>query len=255
MKTARFFGIVSLFIGSLTLVACEGDKEEPGESTFAEKSPEERVGAVEQGVEEPSGEVDSESAPDVLVRSQAEAKFDAWIEFFGGVPGLSDGALSATWSIGGSTDGSLDLGCSSDGELSGEMVYEVSASATTQLVKVMMKEACDADTCLDGSLVVSVDTAKTGEVSTIIQGSVDVTADGETTHSEWGISATVGLTGTTETRVVFDGSGDSYVVSASVQGESSSGKVTIQGANGEFSCEYTDGGAAGSCSGSGSFEW
>lgn len=250
MNALRSLGLVSIFGASFTLVACEGS----GSATLENRSPEERIAAVEDALASPSGDVDASSAKIVLQGSLSLGGLDALDTFLDGVPGLSDGS-DGSCSTGSSSDGSVDVSCSSDGQASGKASYSVHSSATRQLVEITLDQLCDDSRCLDGSLVVSVETTLSGEVSTIVQGSLDITEDGKTSHGEWGTSTQVSQSGVSVDTVVFDEDGDSYTVSTSVSGIDAAGKVTITGANGEFSCEYDAGGASGSCSGSGSFSW
>lgn len=254
MNALRTLGLASLFVGSFALVACDGS----GGGSLESKTPEERVDAVNSGLSKPSGEVNGPHAKLVLEASQSASGFQSISSFLDGIPGLSQTQVNAECATGSSSDGKVDLSCSSNGKASGEVSFKVSASAggdaTNALVEVTFDNVCQDDRCLDGSMVVSAETSATG-TKTISQGSLDMTEGGETTHGEWGLAVTTGLSGVSVDVVVFDDAGDSYVLSTSVSAADASGKVTIKGANGEFSCSYDGGGVSGSCAGSTEFSW
>lgn len=251
MNALRTLGLVSIAAGSFSLVACSG-------GGIASKSPEERVDAVKSAISKPSGQVDAVHAKLALEASLSQSQFQTAGAFLQGIPGLTSGSVDAKCVSGSSTDGKIDVGCSSGGKASGSVEVKVNVSAgasgSSELVEEKFDNVCENGTCLNGSLVVSVEASAQGS-ATIMQGSIDLDQNGKKSHGDWGTSVSTGAGGAKVDLVVFDDAGDSYVVSASVSAENATGKVTIKGANGEFSCQYDGGGETGSCSGAATFNW
>lgn len=250
MNALRIFGLASIFAASFTLVACDG------QGGLASKSPQERVDAVQSAISDPSGQVNKDSVQVVLDVAASQAKFEAMSDFLQSVPGLYGGQVDAKCVSGSSADGSVDLSCSSGGKASGKVSYKVetkvSGAGANVLVEMKFEDVCEDSTCIDGSMVVGVESSQTG-ASTVMQASLDMKAGSESTHGEWGIEVKSSEAGSSVNIAVFDDAGDSYVLSTEVTAESAS--VSIKGANGEFSCSYDAGGASGSCTGAGEFSW
>lgn len=246
MNVLRTLGLASIFVGSFSLVACSGGGIES-------KSPEERVDAVESAIKSPTGTVNAESITTVLESSQS-------IETYGSMQFLNEifgSKFDAKCLSGSATDGKVDASCATGGKATGEVSFQatVVASGASQSVTFSMTLAnvCQDGTCLDGSLA-SVVNVSEGSTKTTVQGSFDMTKGGVTKHGDWGTTVSTGQ-GTGSVQIVtFDDAGNSYVLGASVAADGT-GSVTIKGANGEFSCSYDGGGAKGSCTGAGEFEW
>lgn len=243
MNGLRIFAVASLAASSFALVACSGG--------LASKSPEERVDAVKSAIADPTGNIDADSAQMVFDVSLQQAKFQELSAFLQGVPGLY-GSVDASCH----SDDKVDLSCSTAGAYTGNVTYDVhtkiGGGGTSTTVELKLEKVCKADACMDGSLVIGVETSEGGAL-TVMQGSLDMTDGSTSSHGEWGILVDAKADSQTVDLAVFDDSGASYVLETKVSGAEAS--VTLKGANGEFACTVDGTGASGSCSGAGSFSW
>lgn len=244
MKTLGILGCFALV--SSNLVACGGASAE---------TPEERIGAVQSALSKPTGKLDATSAKLAISRSQASTDLQGFVGFVSGVPGMGGVATGGCVS-GGSSDGSVDLKCSSQGAASGSATYSVKTAAgpsgDTAFVSVTFTKACQGTTCIDGTIVVSTQASAAG-ASVIMDADVEWTRSGATEHTHVGLSVSTGASGSKLDLVVFDDAGGSYILDASVSASGS--QWSLQGANGSFSCQSDSGGTKGSCMGSSSFSW
>lgn len=254
MNTLRALGCFALLSSVVSLAAC---------SNAAATDPDERIGAVESALTDPTGTVDESTAPTIAGGFEAQLDLGSIMGFLQDVPGLGDlgsigiGGLGSTGcSTGGSSTGDIDLSCSSDGAAEGKATYDVAVSAgasgASTIVTVTLDGVCEGSTCIDGSLAVKASASASG-ASVIIDADFDLTEGGATRHRHVGVSTSAGALGSVIDVVIFDDGGDSYVVHTAAGASGTS--IEIQGDNGIFSCSYSAEGASGSCSGSASFTW
>lgn len=239
--------LACLFVASVAAFAAGCGEEE----TAAPEEPEDKVGAVKQALEEPSGTVDESSVADVHARYdrilRAELALDAVALAF-------DGA-GASCSPGASSVGdSVDVSCATGGSVSGTIEVKASTEAggagAQASVELVLHDVCDSAACVSGTVTIET-SASTAGVSTTIAYSADVTIDGRTEHVFFGSETSVTSDAVLSRVAIWGESGESFVVESSVDGSGSSFSIT--GENGSFECTADQGG--GHCSGAGEIDF
>ncbi|MCC6525957.1 MAG: hypothetical protein IT373_25145 [Polyangiaceae bacterium] len=219
---------------------------------------------VREAMAEPTGEVNAASVPAVLGAMHTEGSARTAFSF---VPGFQAPPSQPQGGAGGlsciDTDGSgddatitLDMGCLSQGQVSGQIVYQVEIDDGHVYTYYEYSGVCVASDglCLEGAGATDIGGHIPFSYDITLAGDLTVaSSDGQSWELDYGYQMSIGTSGTSVRFVVFVGDA-SYVVDASLSA-SGTGTLTITGANGSFTCSYAGDGATGSCSGSGSFEW
>lgn len=276
MKALRAYGRFALVSSAFAVAACN---QPAAGSTSGDASA--RTGDVQSAVSKPTGTVDASSAATVISQSQASADLQGFDGYLAALPGLSalsavidlsgstsggvsgglpGGILGAACVGGGSTAGSIDLSCASSGAASGTISFETDAAAgqgdASTYLTITYAGACQKGICVDGTVAVKSAGSSgsgSGSGSVVLDADLDVTGNGAPGHAHFGLQGSGGAQASLPDLAVFDAAGDSFVLDAAAS--QGSGSLTITGANGSFTCQYSSGGKTGSCSGSGSFSW
>lgn len=281
----RLFALTAAALSFTALTGCADDESSKGLG-------QDPIGSVKSALSSPTGEVDEDSAPEVLSQSTAQDALDHFssyafipgLDAFGNIDGfvstdldqveevddlddlddldnlddlddaddLGDlGDLSACLN-GTELSGTLDVRCASDGAASGSIGYQVQQNGANVSVELTYANVCEDDLCASGTLLVDASVSEASATVTVAA-DFDVTQSGDSFAAQWGAQISASAAGASVEWVVFDGEGDSYVLSATAT--DAGGSVSITGENGTFSCDYSDAGSAGSCAGSGEFSW
>jgi len=135
------------------------------------------------------------------------------------------------------------------------MAYPDVVSGLLPRLSTDFKNVCAQGVCVDGNVIEESVTEGSGSETVTEAFSADVTQNGKTTHIYFGekLSATQSATGSSvdSKTVIFDSTGASIVMDASVMGASA--MLSIVGNNGSFQCSVTPQGGA--CSGSATFNY
>ena len=162
----------------------------------------------------------------------------------------------------GQSGGSIDYGCLTNGKMTGVVAYTASGNTPDNMATTMtFLDVCmeGGSTCMNGAATMRINMTSTqpqlGKM--VFSASFDMTVAGESFHFELGYRILFDEAGQTMEYLVFDAEGNSYVVSAYVSDDSASGKVSVRGANGSYTCTYENAGDSGSCTGDGgeTFDW
>lgn len=265
MTTLRASSLALLLVASSFVTGgCNG-----GKSGKPSGDPESRTGAVESALSKPTGNVDAQSAKSSIVSARGYVDIETFNDVLTYVAQgqANAGALAKcskttggtmTGQAGSAVDaqGSVDIGCATNNEGSGELDFDVkvksSQTGSDVLADITFKKVCKGNVCIDGSLATKV-SAGAGGASVILSLEADVTNDGKTEHVSIGTKVQAGTEGTSVEVVSFDDNGDSVVVSTATSASQGSTKIT--GANGTFECSYDSFGDTGKCSGDASFNW
>lgn len=245
MKTNALAWIVSAAV-SVVAVGCGDD----GEQTPS-KEPENKVAAVKQALERPSGTVDESTVADIHDRYEKMLSgglaFDAITLAFE----HADGACSTPSS---DAEETFDVSCATSGSVSGSISMKASgttgANGTEASVELVLHEVCDDDACVSGT--VTAQTSVTGaSVSVTVAYSADITANGETQHVFFGTETNVPQSSVLAKVAIWDAEGESFVVESAVDDGGAS--FSIEGENGTFRCSVDE--AGGHCTGSGEIDF
>jgi len=148
--------------------------------------------------------------------------------------------------------GTIDISCASGGAASGSIEYQVQQSGTDVSVELTYANVCEGDICASGTLLIDAAVSEAGSLVTIAA-DCELTEGDERYDAQWGAQIAAGADGASVDWVVFDASGESFVLSATAT--DAGGSVSITGENGTFTCDYSEAASEGSCSGTGEFSW
>ena len=230
------------------------------------KSPADRarelVDPVKEAVASPTGQVDAATAPAVLGAMHTENAAGTAFSFvpgfqaptgqpqgFGGIPCMDQDGSGNDAII------TLDMSCISNGQVSGQIVYQAEIDDGSIYTYYEYAGVCVAaeGICLDGAGATEITGNLPFAYDVTLAGQLNVSANGQTWDFDYGYQMSVSASAGHVSYVVFI-NGQSYVVDASLSG-TGTGSITITGANGSFTCSYSGYGEAGSCSGSAKFDW
>lgn len=263
MKLLRSAFVVGTLLASSLVAGCGSSDSEPADTNHAAAEAKAMLDPVAKAIANPTGTVDANSAKLVLQSSKAQSAASAASGYVPGAstPGSQPMNANPQQCItqSGAYSASIDMGCISDGAVTGKVTYDLGQEGGgTYFVfsydDVCSKDANGAESCIDGKGAESIGgNIQAGESEITVAGDFDVTANGATEHVHYGYKMTTKNGTTTIEYAAFDSNGNSYVLSASVNGDT--GTITIKGKNGEFTCSYSNGGETGSCEGAESFTW
>ena len=161
------------------------------------------------------------------------------------------------------TGTSVDLACATQGSANAvtgsvdisEVNVQSTANGITATIVYDFKNVCAQGVCVDGNMIGETVSAGSGGNTVTAAFSADVTQNGKKTHIYFGekVSASQSASGSSvdSKTVIFDSTGNSIVMDASVMGASA--MFSIVGNNGSFQCSVTPQGGA--CSGSATFNY
>jgi len=280
------FALTAAALSLCAFTGCAGD--DVPESKGLGDDP---ISSVQSALEAPTGDVNENSAPEVLSQSTAQDIINQFsgYAFVPGLEGLGDleGFLSAEidtelgdvsdaddlddladdaddlgdgaddfdpteCATGTGLSGTIDVSCASGGAASGTIEYAVQQSGTDVSVELDYANVCQDDLCATGTLLIDAAVSEATAAVTVAA-DCELTVGDERYNAQWGAQISAGPSGASVEWVVFDASGESFVLSATAL--EAGGNVSITGENGTFTCDYSDAGSAGSCSGTGEFSW
>jgi hypothetical protein len=246
MTYLRALGSFALACSVSSLVACGGD------------DPESRIDSVKSALSAPSGNVDAKSAKSVFTSFTTQTNMSGAFGPFAAAPGTGgspdpslDPDAQAACMSGDSSNFTLDMECASGGTMSGTISLQTDASAGGEKpshITATYSNVCAKDVCFDGTMITEFSVRSDG-FTLVADAEMDVTQGGTTEHAHWGLETVASSSESQIKFVIFDDSGESYVL------ESSSSGFTIEGANGSFACTVGGSADAGSCTGASSFSW
>jgi hypothetical protein len=242
--TAVTSGLLAL--ASISLAAgCNGGGEP--------EDPEEKVEAVREALESPTGTVDATTLADINALNATVSS----TAIFAAATGYASAGGACV--AGSSTAGTIDLACATELELeenrlTGSISFEAEISAGLSSAETFMvltyEDVCHGDKCVDGVIATKTDVDSGGVESTIAV-SFDVSEGGKTVHLFWGGDFSLTQSGVTSKIALWDSLDHSFVMESSVTEEGVSFEIT--GENGSFSCSATQEG--GKCEGEATIEF
>lgn len=259
-------------------VGCGGSDQGSGKSSSSGLlgSVSSAIKKLDQDLKSPSGVVSATSAQGVLAQGASQdAAQNAFSmggafgggsygqSWFGVPPGfqpMADGAGASACIEQTASSMSIDLGClgkEKGVEASGSISLSYEQDGQNVYATFTYAKACvasaetGATVCIDGSGALQSE----GQNGMAFTGDFTVDMGGTTEKLKFGYRQSY-VDGTLSLQYAsYDENGDSYVLGAKLS--ASSGEISIKGKNGEFTCSYSEGGAAGQCSDGGgeTFDW
>jgi len=247
-------------LACLGLLACgddEGEDGAPGDDVVDRV--EELVGPVMAAIDHPSGTLNAESAPSLVSNMLQAGSTSSAAAFVPGAPPapapqtVDDPSSCFDYS---GTGGTLDYACMSGGEITGTANFQAAQQSGGSYLLIDFQDVCQDSFCFEGqiAMVIQGDVAG-GNYSITGAGELLMTWEGlPPGHVTYGYRQEFAGDSWTIDYAGFDDIGGSYTLDAQVFGDT--GTVTITDSQGSHTCEWTDGGEHGSCSGeAGSFSW
>jgi hypothetical protein len=246
MNMLRAFGSFVVVGLALSATACSS-------GTSGSSAAEEKIGEVDDAIATPTGTLDATTAPKVFVGFDAQTDFNGMSDVFAGIG--ATGSIDAKC-VSGATDtsGTVDVSCSSNGAATGSISYDIAASVGLSgvgaYVTMNLSNVCKAGVCMTGTIYTGTTTGTGGNKATTAA-EVDITKDSAKKHVHFGVQTATGLGASSADIAIWDDAGKTYAIHVSTS--SAGAEVSIEAANGKFSCSSE--GGTGSCTGSASFTW